>query len=166
MQLTAEQFLGSLHKLTPDQLAQVHARTSVLLGSSAESTPTGKRDAEVELVHEAINEALKEHGEIRGMPLTVLRKQKHVTLFKSNAAMLLEYIDRYFKPANKTDRLRAVKLLVGMVGRRLLARGRPVSHQTISQGIGKVNSVVESQFPGYRASNMLPMLLKAKTSSV
>ncbi len=159
MSAATSQLLASLSKLSQTELAQAQVRIANLLDASQTDA---REDSDLELVHDQLNAVLRaEAGAVRDVPLIVVSKQRHASSFKKGSAVLIIYAQRYFKPKNRADLVGVVRLLLGVLARYIVRQGKyPLTHASLSYKLEKVGAIVDLEFPGYRASGMLPFILK------
>lgn len=142
-----------LASLSQTQLRELVTRASALLDRPQDDSATG-------LVHDALDGIFRKRGE-KLPPMSVIKKLPHYGSFRDGSTALLEYIDTYLKPSTRVERLKAVNVLLAMLIRWLERREIPISHRAVSQSLSRVASIVDKQFPGYRQSGLLPMIVKA-----
>lgn len=147
--MSSQAIISQLAELSPKELKELAARANFLLG-------TDDSPEDEDLVHRQIVQVLRDYGVLSTPPL---KKLPHYSQFKKGVVDLLEYVEAYFAPKKKIDKIKVVMILVKMLARQIKREEIPVSHRTISQALNRVGSIVELQFPGYRESGLLPMLI-------
>lgn len=142
--------------MTPDQLRQVIARSTVLLGG-ADHPPN--LDTDLALVHSVVSSVLASRG-TRCPPLGVIVRQSYFPELRMGAQVLCEYVDKYVLPSTRGERAKALRVFIEMIVRGLPPRGIPVTVRTVCQSLTSVGAYVEQQFPGYLESGLLPVVVR------
>lgn len=148
--------LPDLTKLNEEQLRDVQARASALLGSTTSTTP--HRGAEV---WDAVVARLQSLG-VHCPRYTVAVKLPRVGKLRDATELVRTFVTDHLKPGNKLARHKAYQILTKMLVRWMIARSIPVTHQTVAQNLGKIPALCSRQFPGYLESGLLPTILTAQ----
>ena len=149
--------LEQLSSLTSDQLREVASRASLLL--SAQTPSVAKQTGDEELVFSVVSDLFKDRG-LSEAPFRVIAKQSYFPKYRESVASLGKYIDRFIKPKTRVERRKVVLILVRMLIRWMTEASVPVSYKTVALNLSKVPDLVDRQFPGYRQSGLLPILVK------
>lgn len=156
--------LEKLHTLTPAELRELQGRAAVLLGQAGTSEAAVEGEpslADLELVHAKIVEALTAFGETRKPPFAMLRNARHYASFLQGVPIVTAYVAEALRPKNRAERAKAIGLVIRVIARRIARGGRvPVCHRTISEDLSRCSDILQTAFPGYMASGLLPVLLQ------
>jgi hypothetical protein len=175
MSKNAQNILSRLDGLDLDDLVAVAAQAqarAALLGSgkpvsASGNVPAEAEDAEARLVYESAAEAMK--GTLGAIPPYGAFRKGHVKAkaFAEGASALLAYARQYLKPKGKPELVKAVNYLVGLIVRERVRKARrrpgltrPLDMFSFVDDLPRVASIVDSQFPDYAESGLLPMLLR------
>jgi hypothetical protein len=154
----------ALEKMNREQLREVWAKASALLGVQGSKTPT--TDAKGSERPRDFYDEMKRLLEADGVfcpPFPVFAKSRNFVAFKAGVDVLYAYVDKYFKPKKRLERSRIHKVLLGLIVTHMRAEGRvPVSVNTVARRLVAVGGLVDMEFPGYRESNMLPIMLSGR----
>jgi hypothetical protein len=150
--------LQTLAQLSPDELRNVQARVGFLLGADS---PAALEPSDEDQVHEAIAVVLRKCGVLNTPPLGVIRRQRHYKQFVEGAGELLRFTEEQVRPGSRMERVKALRILVRMIANWLRDAGRPLSHMTISRSLKRVADISDQRFPGYVASGLMPVILRA-----
>lgn len=142
--------LPDLSSLSREQIREIRARADFMLG--AEESTDGCAEVYAALV-EAAGPACP--------PLHAARRSKHWPAFSRSAPALLAFAAE-FKPRNRAERRAALMICVEVFSDWLAERRIPVYWSTLASGLDKVPGLVDRAFPGYRASGMLPAILRSR----
>lgn len=159
--LNAAELIKSLPKLSPKELLALQAAAGMLLQGepTAPADPGGTEvpQTDLELVYDQVKAVLRESGVLRCPPIPVLSQTGQLGDLKRGTPVLLDYARQFLRPKDRTEMMRGVNFLVEQVVSRLRQQGVPVGLKTVLQGLRRVNDAVDSQFPGYQSSGLLPM---------
>jgi hypothetical protein len=177
---TPAQLMEQLAALPADQLRQVQARAGFLL-SGQQADPSGakslaQRDAtaDEQLVYAELAGVL--HKFVGQAPPYGQFRSRHAKYpaFREAVAALLEFVGEHLRPKTRAERVKAVRVLVGVVVRhravlhrasvsdpRRRRRARGVSIFTAVDDLCRVGDIVDEAFPGYLEAGLLPILLRA-----
>lgn len=152
--MSTKQFIKSLHKLTPAELEQVKARATALLNGGDDADLT----SDEELVLKRITIIIEDRGETC-IDRSRVKHSPTYSTFRDGVQMLMNFVDQFIQPKDAVDREAACSVMLNAVVA-CMAPKRPVVFTTICQDMQKISSVIDDQFPGYRESHLLPMLLR------
>ena len=155
MQLTPEELKAHLAELSPSDLKDVQARTHALL---ADSTPS--EDSDVRMVYDALVHEVKSIGGKSTMPYAAYAKRSSFAKFKAQVPPFLNFVDTFLLPRSKADRLKAARLLFSMILSAIHRRQARASMSYVLNLMPQVHEIVEQEFPGYRDSGMLHIILR------
>ena len=150
---------AALTELSPSELRKLKSECEGLLNAQGVEAQ-GADLTDAQHIHWLFTDKLKAEGK-PCLPFFALTKAAHYSTFIDGVKMFYNFVDHFLKPANKTEREKAVQVLPRMLARRLERDGVPVSHSSLSSALQRVSSIVDDQFPGYRESGLLPMLISS-----
>lgn len=153
----SQELMQALASMSAKDLKEVQARTAFLLQGQQQDE---KVDEAIKVVFHQMSIELREKGHLDIPPLKVVLQGKAGKGLRNGSKYFIQYIEQYFQPEKKIDKLHGVQLLLRMLIRRLERDSIPVTVTTLAQQLSKINVVVEDEFPGYRQSGFLPLLLK------
>ena len=153
--MESQDVLEALKKMPLTDLRKVSAQATHLLTKGVLNTSPLERD-----VYESICDALKLEGVSSLPPFTVFARTNTFASFRRGVILFLEYIEQYCKPKKRLERMKIIHVFLRMLVRRLRRDGVPLSSKTMASALLRVENIVEDQFPGYRESGLLPILLK------
>lgn len=140
-----------LTTLKDDELRALHARVGALLESK-------RAEGDEQLLFTAIAQQLDAKGQT--WSLGMLARNALYTQFQSRCLATTIYVDRFFQPKNRLERLKAFRLLTRVLLRFLENARVPITLKTVVQNLDKIPRLVDDEFPGYLESGVLPMLLQ------
>lgn len=156
--------MESISQLPADQLKQVAAQVSFLRygsqgGESVHALrPNSDPDIEREMIGAVIRQECRTFG-FRVPPDSVLQSSRHWPRFVKSIPCFLNYVDKYFSPKSRTERIKVIRVLVGCILKHLQSHHIPRGHRSITDCLVKIHDVVDDQFPGYRESGFLPLII-------
>lgn len=150
---TYDDIMATLPNLNPAELRKVVGMCNLLLSSAV-----GKDNVEEDeqLVHEAIQRALKERGGKCGP----LRNLPWYDKFSKVVPVFIMYVEQQARPTNRTERTAYVGRLIDMCVHYLREHNVAVSHKTITDCLPKADEVTDFCFPGYQQSGLLSWVFK------
>ena len=116
---------------------------------------------EAALVFTEIAEYLTDRGQRAPFPYATFRARPEFGAFAKAADAMLWYVGRNFKPKNGAQTMKVHRLLLVILARWLERRNIAVSFRTMTQQLGRVPELVESEFPGYAERGLLPRVTVA-----
>ena len=146
--------------MSQGQLKKVMAAAQYLLN---EANPSGSWNSSTAMVYRLVDQVVSDSIGSASLPLGIFLRSRSVSKSKVNAvsAGLITFIKNNFGCSNRAEMCKAITILARAVVNRLRRDGVPISHQTVFANLSRVPTIVDSQFPGYRQSGMLKMLLSA-----
>ena len=123
-----------------------------------EAAANAPQDDSPALVYRAMTEALRGMG-TKLPPMQVFCRTPAYSQFVKTAPLVVEFSD-HFQPKTKTQRFAVVKMLCRLTAMRMREVAIPVSARTLAQQLSSVADYVDIQFPGYRQSNLLPIVMQ------
>lgn len=153
--------LEQLATLSPDQLREAEARIQYLRNPtgtvSAPITKTGSEHADML----ARLFSAKFGREIPAPVLGNITKGK----FNHGVDVMSGFVRDELKPKHRADWLKAFKILCAMIVGDLGKRHIPLAPRTFAMSMVDIAAVVDRHLPGYRACNMLHLVLLPGRSS-
>lgn len=153
--MLAAEMISNLERLSPAELRDLAARATFLASTGGSSTA----DEALPLVFSQVQQILKDAG-VETPPLKVVKAQGYYKALLEGSDTLIQYINANLHPESRGEKIKGVQVLLRMLVRWLENCGIPVSVGTVARNLSKVPSLVEKEFPGYRESGLLPIILK------
>jgi len=154
--MTATDLMGVLTTLNPKQLQEVQARTSLLLGKVSTNPPAVEEKQEL-WIHDEVRRHFSSFG-VMVPPLVAVRSSKMYPSYRAGLLAVLAYLPR-FKPANRLEKLKALRIVLDLAIKSTQRMNGPAIAR-LGMAFSNVGLLVEDAFPGYRASGLLPAVLK------
>lgn len=154
----AERIFDDLRRLPKEDLRQV-----VLRAQALDPGNVGASEADEELVWAELGPLLNRAGlHVPDRVDVVMRRiPKLRDALRATAPIVVSYVREHFEPANLVETRRALRLVLGLALRSKAGRGEGSSVKVV-QGLKYVDAYVERAFPGYAASGLLKMVLRAE----
>lgn len=95
------------------------------------------------------------------LPFSVFSKHETIATWKRSAPIISSYIEREVKPRSHSERIKCEYIFCKILVQWMLKIGIPVSIYTAVKQLPQLLGCVEAEFPGYRESGLLPMILRA-----
>ena len=146
--------LMALKEMSLTDLRKVSAQAAFLLTKEQLNVSPLERD-----VYESICDTLKFEG-IAPPPFGTFARTNAFSSFRGGVVCFLQYIGQHCAPKMRVERQKVIYVFVRMLARRLRRDGIPLSAKTMSSTLSRIENIVEDQFPGYRESGLLSVLLK------
>lgn len=163
--MSAAKVLSALPNLDPKDLAQVQARVGILLSNSPTPAASAEDEA-LRTVHDQVVFVLRQWGELRSFPLQALLRSRNGSLLRTGSKSLVDFVNKFLKPKNRVERLRAIRILIGVCARWSNTHWhRTPTYKTVCLALVQIHCAVEDQFPGYLRSGLLPMIIKTRKSA-
>lgn len=150
--------LEQLPSLSPDELRQVLARASALLDPTGKiaSKPKETADPDLALIHDALNDVLRKHGESLPPLRACLRSRWLGVAFRNAAAALLSCARDGFGAENRIAEGRVLRLLGRLAADEVSRWGKPVTALNLARKACFTRRIVDRHFPGYWDAGLLP----------
>lgn len=155
----AERIFDDLRRLPKEDLRQV-----VLRAQALDPGNVGACEADEELVWAELGPLLNRAGHhVPDKVDVVMRKLPKVSkALRASAPIVASYVREHFQPRDRIATRRALRLVLSLVLRRLSGIRGDAAAVRITQELKYVDGYVEREFPGYAASGLLPMVLRAE----
>lgn len=166
--MSANDLFDRLGDLSPEDLRQVRARVEFLLPAAAGRSPAVKGRAAPDhagMVHKEMAASLRGFGVRSVPPPGVILRSPYAKDFRDGVAALVAYATEYLAPATRPELVLAVRVLLGVVTRRMQERRVPITLVSLCRALKAVEAAVEYEFPGYRASGLLAAVLNPRTAT-
>lgn len=155
--------VNALPKLTPDQLKELKARATMLLGSPPSSAAPVSGPANMaDHVLSLVVEYMQGKG-IDGSGLAALRAANAYPHFKSSVDAAIKWFAPYFATRVELDAM--LSLAIRLMHHDIKGRGWPVNSRTIMRSFHELPSIVEYHFPRYREMGILRLLISGIMST-
>jgi hypothetical protein len=164
---TAE-IMDVLATKTPDELREIAARTAYLLDPTARQTAApaaaprkvvGEEDPILKLLWQHLEPVLRRATGEDVPPLRViLGKRVMGAALRDSAVVIQRLLKEAFKAKQPAEKNKVMRLIVGLTAQDLAERGKlhPIR---LCQRLRYAERTLDRHFPGYRESNLLPMVL-------
>lgn len=165
--MSANELFDRLGDLSPEDLRQVQARVEFLLPAGGRVPAAKGRPApdHAALVHKEMVTALRRLGVRTVPPSGVILRSPYAKDFRDGVAAVIGYATEYLQPRNRPELVLAVRVLLGVVTRRMQERRVPITLVSLCRALKAVEAAVEYEFPGYRASGLLQAVLNPRTAT-
>lgn len=156
--------MDELATMDPDQLRQLVTRASYLLdptgtAPAVASAPSKRRvrNPDEGLLWTECERVLSKAGKVP--PLSVVRRMPQgAAALREAVQAVFETVQHDFKTEHRAERIKVVRLLVGLTAQDLAERGKLVPLRLL-QRLRYCERTVDRHFPGYRASGLLHIVL-------
>lgn len=160
--------LSDLDRMSREELEQLRNRIAFRLdaGSSAEVMREA-RSADLILVQNEMCGALQKAGYPKAIPLDAMLSGKVGSILKAGSRILMAYAREHFRTSHRAEEVKAVRWLLGrIVAHQRRYNSYPTTPKTVCQDMKKIAKIIESSFPCYAASGLLPLLLTKSASGI
>jgi hypothetical protein len=154
--------LSSLSELSPEELRKLIAAASVELEiRELKRGGTGASSAVLDAWHRAIKEQLVYQG-IQMPPASVWRKQvAGGQALKPHVAGLEKLVRKFFRKEPRAIEIHPARVLVACCLLTYMKKCQVlISPGSVCRNIGNASAAVQSEFPDYCESGLLPLVLK------
>jgi hypothetical protein len=155
------------------ELREIATRCQFLLGNVANTTDgdsatkpakAGSKDDQeaLQTAWDAFCQALQASEGSKPLPLSLTLRSRYGGQFRKVAKAIDRLIREDFRCKLPVERVKVARLLVGLAASEMEKQGLTVSIKTLCDRLKNPNAVIDRAFPGYRASGLLPMIVKRK----
>lgn len=142
--------------LDTEALKELSAFVSMVL---RQRTSSSVQSAEP-LAYTVMADQLRYRGHA-SVPFQSFARSKVYPRFKAAVKELDQYVDHYFRPSSRADRLKVYHILFNLLLQWMVEQcGIPASYNSIVNAMTRIPSLVDVQFPGYREAGCLEVLMK------
>jgi len=155
--INAEDVSRALTSLTKKELMQLKAQISFLLGK--EDVPRIKDSADAELFYVELREAIKRTGRKPDSRETIEHQKNYLENF-NNALTAIDELCATLPRKTKLNRVAITRWVLNITHAYLIAKGIPITMFHFAMLVGRLNEIIDYQFPGYIDTKLLPYLIK------
>lgn len=150
MSFTPDDVVAAIPGWTAAGRARVLA---ALLASKGERVANGRAS---EAVYAALADVLK----AKGIAVWSLGTYQRHKTFGKNAEAITAFVKEWIRPADQGVERKALKILIELVAKDLVKRGKVCDQAEIVWNLGRACPLLDAAFPGYREGGNLPMVLR------
>lgn len=163
-----DRVVAALPDLTREQLLEVRARATALLGAGASATvgvvggDPGRPD--VDLVHQHFAAILHSRtGRVVPPPPVLKRTWRLWSAYEQGCLGVAEYVRTRLQAKPGAETHKALHLCIEEVARWLEQRSIPVTQRNLAINLKEVGAVMDDAFPGYGEAGLLPAVVRASS---
>ena len=144
--------IAALPRLSRADLQEMAGRLTALLGEGDADGPAW--------VFSIVVKHLRRRGGSGNMPYSALKRSRQYPRFHRGAKGLLQFVDNHFPGIKRVEQQKVLNVLVGACTRYLENHNIPIGYYTLGDCMGRINQVIDDQFPGYMEAGLITVIVK------